>query len=64
MKVEIYMPKSEQLRAKILKLTGEYTQLNFEKDIEFIECEPHVPVSGKLIGKEEIQYAVDASLIR
>ncbi len=56
------MSNSDQLRTEILKLTGEYARLNFEKDNEFIEGVTHVPVSGKLIGKEEIKFAVDACL--
>jgi len=62
MRGEIYLSNSEQLRTEILKLTGEYAKIVFEKDSEFIPGETHVPVSGKLIGKEEIQFAVDSCL--
>ena len=58
------MSNVEQLRDKILDMSGEYAKIVFEKDSKFTPGETHVPVSGKLIGKEEIQYAVDASLIR
>ena len=56
------MSNAEELRAKILEMAGEYAKLVFQKENEFIPGKTHVPVSGKLIGKEEIQYAVDASL--
>ena len=56
------MSDAEQLRSQILNLTGEYAKLLFEKDSEFTPGETHVPVSGKLIGREEIQFAVDACL--
>ena len=56
------MPETETLRNKILGLTGEYAQSVFEQEPGFIPGETHVPVSGKLIGKEEIKFAVDACL--
>ena len=56
------MSDTKQLRKQILDDASKYAQLVFEKDCEFIPGESHVPVSGKLIGKEEIQYAVDACL--
>ena len=52
----------EKLRQQILDLAGEYAQDVFEHKQEFIPGETHIPVSGKLIGKDEIQYAVDACL--
>ena len=54
--------KQEKLRQQILDLAGEYAQDVFEHKQEFIPGETHIPVSGKLIGKDEIQYAVDACL--
>mgnify|MGYP001411606393 CR=1 FL=1 len=54
--------KQEKLRQKILDLVVEYAGEEFESEKPFIPGETHVPVSGKLIGKEEIQYAVDACL--
>ena len=62
MKVKPSMPETETLRNKILGLTGEYAQSVFEQEPGFIPGETHVPVSGKLIGKEEIKFAVDACL--
>ena len=54
--------KQEKLRQQILDLAGEYAQDVFEQKQEFIPGETHVPVSGKLIGREEIRFAVDACL--
>jgi CDP-4-dehydro-6-deoxyglucose reductase, E1 len=56
------MSKVEQLRDQILEMAGEYAEIVFEKNSEFLPGETHVPVSGKLIGKEEIQFAVEACL--
>jgi len=56
------MSDAEKLRGQILHMAGEYAKIVFEKDSEFTPDETHVPVSGKLIGKEEIQFAVDACL--
>ena len=56
------MSNAEELRAKILEMAGEYAKLVFHKENEFIPGKTHVPVSGKLIGKEEIQFAVDSCL--
>jgi CDP-4-dehydro-6-deoxyglucose reductase, E1 len=56
------MSNAEDLRGQILEMAGEYAKLVFEKDSEFISGKTHVPVSGKLIGKEEIQFAVDSCL--
>ena len=54
------MSKKENLRGNILEMVGEYAKLSIEHEPEFIKGETHVAVSGKQIGKEEIQYAVDA----
>ena len=56
------MPDTEILRRQILDLTGKYAEAVFEQKQEFIPGETHIPVSGKLIGREEIQFAVDACL--
>ena len=56
------MSDKERLRKQILDLAGEYAQDVFEQEQEFNPGETHIPVSGKLIGKNEIQYAVDACL--
>jgi CDP-4-dehydro-6-deoxyglucose reductase, E1 len=62
MKVNLTMRETDRLRSQIHELAGKYAALVFEQESEFIAGESHVPVSGKLIGKEEIQHAVDASL--
>ena len=54
--------KQEKLRQQILKLVGEYAREEFECEKSFIPGETHIPVSGKVIGTEEIQYAVNACL--
>ena len=54
------MSDAEKLRGQILDMVGKYAKVVFEKDCEFTPGVTHVPVSGKLIGKEEIQLAVDA----
>ena len=56
------MSDKKQLRKQILDLAGEYAQDVFGQEQEFIPGKTHIPVSGKLIGKDEIQYAVDACL--
>lgn len=56
------MSNSKDLRGQILDLAGEYAKEAIEKEKDFIPGATHVPVSGKLIGKEEIKLAVDASL--
>jgi CDP-4-dehydro-6-deoxyglucose reductase, E1 len=50
------------MRNKILELVDEYAKAVFEGDQKFVPGESHVPVSGKLIGSEEIKFAVDACL--
>jgi len=50
------------LREEILTLVSEYAQSSFENEKQFIPGETPVPVSGKMIGKEEIQYSIDACL--
>jgi CDP-6-deoxy-D-xylo-4-hexulose-3-dehydrase len=54
--------KQEKLRQQILELVGQYAREEFESEKSFITGETHIPVSGKVIGTEEIQYAVDACL--
>ena len=54
------MSKKEILD-KILKLTEEYSAYQFYPN-DFIENISNVPVSGKCIGKEELQNMVEASL--
>ena len=54
--------KGENLRTQILELVGEYARQEFESEKPFIPGETYIPVSGKVIGHEEIQYAVDACL--
>lgn len=56
------MTEVVDLKNKIFKLVGEYSKLSFEKDCDFTPGVTHIPVSGKLIGAEEIQFAVDACL--
>jgi len=56
------MGNKETLRKNILDLVGEYAQKVFEQKDEFIPGETYVPVSGKMIGKNEIQYVVNAGL--
>ena len=56
------LSEKNKLRSKILALTDEYAQKVFEEEQEFIPGETPVPVSGKLIGREEIRFAVDACL--
>ena len=54
------MDNSKILRIEILDLVGKYIEgINNQEKI-FIPTKTHVPVSGKLIGVEEIQFAVDA----
>ena len=62
MKVALPMHETDIEREQILELAGKYSKSRFEKSPEFIAEKTHVPVSGKLIGKEEIQHAVDACL--
>ncbi len=54
--------KQEILRQKVLELVEEYAREEFESEKPFIPGKTHIPVSGKVIGTEEIQYAVDACL--
>jgi len=56
------MDNSKILRKDILNLVGKYVKEIQNKETEFIPKKTHVPVSGKLIGIEEIQFAVDACL--
>ena len=54
--------KQEKLRQKVLELVEEYAREEFESEKPFIPGKTHIPVSGKVIATEEIQYAVDACL--
>ena len=54
--------KQEILRQKVLELVEEYARDEFESEKPFIPGKTHIPVSGKVIGREEVQYAVDACL--
>ena len=54
--------KQEKMRQQILELVGQYAREEFESGKSFITGKTHIPVSGKVIGTEEIQYAVDACL--
>ncbi|MDP6730595.1 MAG: DegT/DnrJ/EryC1/StrS family aminotransferase, partial [SAR324 cluster bacterium] len=54
--------KQEKLRQQILELVGQYAREKFESEKPFIPGETHIPVSGKVIGAEEVQYAVEACL--
>ena len=54
--------KQEKLRQQILELVEEFAREDFDNKKPFIPGETHIPVSGKAIGAEEIQYAVDACL--
>ena len=56
------MNKIESQRNKILDLVCEYAKSTFEIEHDFVPGETHVPVSGKLIGEDEIKLAVDATL--
>ena len=49
-------------RQEILSLVEDYAKINFEGKKIFVPGKTHVPVSGKLIGIEEIKYAVDSCL--
>ena len=62
MKIKPLMSDKERLRKQILNLAGMYAETVFEQEWEFIPGETHIPVSGKLIGKNEIKFAVDACL--
>jgi|TARA_B100001964_G_scaffold244114_1_gene324306 hypothetical protein len=50
------------LRQHILELVEEYVREEFESEKPFTPGKAHVPVFGKVIGTEEIQYAVDTCL--
>lgn len=59
--MDINKIKQEELRKKISLLVKEYADLEFMPK-EFIPGVTVIPPSGKLIGVEELQYMVDASL--
>src|SRR5207302_5382318 len=54
------MTRSENLRAKILELVGEYYAESFATS--FVPGQSTVPVSGKVFDADELQHLVDASL--
>jgi CDP-4-dehydro-6-deoxyglucose reductase, E1 len=54
--------KNINTRKNILNLVGQYSKNKFENKTPFIPGDTQVPVSGKLIGNEEIRYAVDACM--
>ena len=56
------MTDINNLRAKILNLCGEYAEEVFNNNKKFVKGKTQVPVSGKLINNEEIQFAVDSCL--
>jgi len=56
------MSKGEELRGQILDLVATYSEHNIEVKNNFIPGITHVPVSGKLIDRNEIINCVDASL--
>ena len=62
MSTQLPMSKIDSLRENILSLAGEYAEEIFQKKQQFIPGETHIPVSGKLIGSEEIKFAVDSCL--
>jgi CDP-6-deoxy-D-xylo-4-hexulose-3-dehydrase len=51
----------EKIKKNILELTEEYSKLFFQEK-NFVENISDVPVSGKCIGKQELQNMVEASL--
>ena len=53
--------KAEQLRQKILELTAEYHAEAFPER-EFVAGSSVVPVSGKVIGADDICSVVDSAL--
>lgn len=55
------MTEQDKIRGKILELVGEYAALAYEKK-PFQGGSDVVPPSGKVIGANELQYMVDASL--
>lgn len=55
------MTTIKSLREDILNLVSKYAKLQYAEKI-FIPGESQVPVSGKVIGKKELQNMVEASL--
>jgi CDP-6-deoxy-D-xylo-4-hexulose-3-dehydrase len=53
--------RAEELRRQILELTAEYHAAKFPAG-EFVPGESRVPVSGKVIGAEDICSVVDSAL--
>lgn len=50
-----------ELKKEILKLVDHYSKEKFNKE-NFVPGESSVPVSGKVLGSEELKYMVEASL--
>lgn len=50
-----------ELKKEILKLVDQYSKEKFNKE-NFVPGESSVPVSGKVLGSEELKYMVEASL--
>ena len=55
------METTDSLRLEISKLVEKYAKLKYADNI-FVAGETPVPVAGKVIGKKELQYMVEASL--
>lgn len=53
--------KAIEIRGQMHELAREYAEIELAPR-EFIAGKTHVPVSGKVLGAEEIQFMVDASL--
>lgn len=51
----------DALRSEILSLVGEYSAEKYS-EVEFIPGRTIIPPSGKVIGKQELQFMVEASL--
>ncbi|HKI60921.1 MAG TPA: lipopolysaccharide biosynthesis protein RfbH [Mariprofundaceae bacterium] len=53
--------KAIEIRGQMRELAREYAEIELTPQ-EFVAGKSHVPVSGKVLGAEEIQFMVDASL--
>lgn len=60
-RLHVQMDKQKQLRTTIADLVGEFAKEAF-KPVDFVPGVSSIPCSGKLIGAEEIQMMVEASL--
>lgn len=56
------MIEDKNIKKQILNLVREYSIKKFESTKHFYPGKSHIPVSGKLIGHEEIQLSVDSCL--